>query len=217
MESQRFIRRVAKPTNCVNFLAYVTKRDNTIIVCPDPQALNKALIRPCHQIPKVEEYNHRFAVAKSILDAKSWYWYVKLDHESQTLTTSKTPFRWYCFERLPFHLNVSPDIDQLEMYRILKKCTGACDIAIFGLTEHEEDLRDYMKVATQKSSNLNFFLNEIKHQEIFFGNLYTHTGMKPDPQQRYEIYMWEPRNKNRSAKVLRCDDIPISLHQVLQL
>ncbi|CAE1279480.1 unnamed protein product [Acanthosepion pharaonis] len=71
MESQGVIRRIEEPTNWVSSLTYVTKRDNTIRVCLDPRALNKALIRPYHQIPTVEELNHRFAEAKffSKLDA----------------------------------------------------------------------------------------------------------------------------------------------------
>ncbi|CAE1232164.1 unnamed protein product [Acanthosepion pharaonis] len=75
MESQGVIRRIEEPTNWVSSLTYVTKRDNTIRVCLDPRALNKALIRPYHQIPTVKELNHRFAGAKffSKLDAKLTY------------------------------------------------------------------------------------------------------------------------------------------------
>ncbi|CAE1292604.1 unnamed protein product [Acanthosepion pharaonis] len=171
MESQGVIRRIEEPTNWVSSLTYVTKRDNTIRVCLDPRALNKALIRPYHQIPTVEELNHRFAGAKffSKFDAKSGYWSIKLDRESQPLTTFQTPFGRYCFERLPFGLSVSQDIYQLEMDRILEKCTGACgiadDITIYGSTEHEHDKnlkrflwRSLLKRAlpsTQRNARLN--------------------------------------------------------------
>ena len=88
---------------------YVTKRDGSIRVCLDPRQLNKALIRIRHKTPTLDDLNHKFANAKcfSKLDAKAGYWSIKLDEESQKLTTFQTPFGRYCFRRLPFGLSVS--------------------------------------------------------------------------------------------------------------
>ena len=212
MVSQQVIRKIEEPTDWVSSLTYVTKRDNTLRVCLDPRALNKALIRPYHQIPTVEELNHRFAGAKyfSKLDAKSGYWSIKLDEESQALTTFQTPFGRYCFQRLPFGLNVSQDIFQLEMDRILEKCNGACgiadDIVVHGLTEdeHDENLKRFMEVATQEGLTLNSSKCEIKRQEIsFFGNIYTSNGMKPDPAKVQDLkQMSDPRDKTELQQFL---------------
>ena len=95
---------------CVLFDGY--EYDGSIRVCLDPRQLNKALIRPRHKAPTLDDLNHKFANAKffSKLDAKAGYWSIKLDEESQKLTTFQTPFGRYCFLRLPFGLSVSQDI-----------------------------------------------------------------------------------------------------------
>ena len=97
----------------------------------------------------------------SKLDAKSGYWSIKLDEESQKLTTFQTPFGRYCFQRLPFGLSVSQDIYQMEIDHILEQCEGACgiadDIIISGKDEEEHDrnLINFMKVACKEGLKLN--------------------------------------------------------------
>lgn len=91
--------------------------------------------------------NHRFHGAKyfSKLDAKTGYWSVTLDETSQLLTTFHSPVGRFCFQRLPFGLNVSQDIFQqhIDIDTILKQCPGttgiADDITVVGSTEEEHD------------------------------------------------------------------------------
>ena len=72
MVDQRIIRTIEEPTDRVSSLTYVTKRDGSIRVCLDPRQLNKALIRPRHQAPTLDDLNHKFANAQffSKLDAR---------------------------------------------------------------------------------------------------------------------------------------------------
>ena len=190
MVDQRIIHTIEELTDWASSLTYVTKRDGSIRVCLDPRQLNKALIRPRHQTPTLDDLNHKFANAKcfSKLDAKAGYWSIKLDEESQKLTTFQTPFGRYCFQRLPF--SVSQDIFQLEMDRILEKCTGVCGIAddfvVYGATEveHDRNLLQFMDVAKQHGLTLNSAKCDIKCNKVsFFGQLYTSEGIKPDPQK----------------------------------
>ena len=204
MERQKVIKSIEEPTKWVNSLTYVSKRDGSIRVCLDPRQLNKALIRPYHQTTTVEELNHKFSGAKvfSKLDAKAGYWAVKLDRESQKLTTFQTPFGRYCFLRLPFGLNVSQDLFQMEMDRILQKCRGACgiadDIVIYGKSEkeHDENLIEFMNIAAAHGLTLNSAKCEIKKSRVdFFGNLYTAEGMQPDPKKVRDLKeMKRPKN-----------------------
>ncbi|KAG1670042.1 hypothetical protein GQR58_017161 [Nymphon striatum] len=99
MVTQEVIRRIEEPTEWVSSLVYVTKRNGSLRICLDPRHLNKALIRPYHHIPTVEEFNYKLSGAKFFtkLDAKAGYWSVKLHPNSQKLTTFQTPFGRYCF------------------------------------------------------------------------------------------------------------------------
>ena len=214
MVEQQIIRPITEPTEWVSSLTYVTKQDGSLRVCLDPRHLNRALLRPYHQIPTVEDLNHRFAGMKvfSKLDAKAGYWSVKLDAESQKLTTFQTPFGRYCFRRLPFGLSASQDIFQLEIDRILEKCKGACgiadDIVISGADEEEHDrnLAQFMEVISEHGLTLNSKKCHIKCSQVsFFGNVYTNEGMKPDPRKVDDLkQMQEPRSKTELQQFLGC-------------
>ena len=112
MVSQGAIRKVDEPTDWCSSVDYSTKKDGSIRVCIDPQRLNAALRRCPHKIPTLEEINPELAKAKrfSKLDAKAGYWSVRLNEDSQLLTTFRTPFGRYCWRRLPFGLNVFQDL-----------------------------------------------------------------------------------------------------------
>jgi len=120
------------------------------------------------------------------MDAKAGYWAIHLDEASQELTTFRTPFGMYCYQRLPFGLNVSQDLFQQAMDRILARCPGcvgiADDVVVHGCNEQEHDnnLLHLMQVA--KEEGLIFSSNKcvIKTTEIaFFGSVYGKDGIRP--------------------------------------
>jgi hypothetical protein len=145
MEQSGVIRRVTEHTAWCSSLAFATKSDGSLHICLDPAKLNKALVRCPHKIPCIEELNHQLAGATTFskLDARTGYWSIRLDNQSQLLTTFRTPFGRYCFTRLPFGLCVSQDIFQQAMDTILEQCQGviakADDIIVFGKTKQEHD------------------------------------------------------------------------------
>ncbi len=212
MVKQSVIRPIDEPTEWVSSLTYVTKKDGTIRVCLDPKHLNQALIRPQHRTRTIEELNHHFAGARyfSKLDAKSGYWSIKLNEESQKLTTFQTPFGRFCFQRLPFGLCVSQDIFQREMDRILEKCEGVCgiadDVAVAGSTEEQHDQRliHLMETAAEHGLVFNSSKCHIKQTSIsVFGNIYTRDGIKPDPQKVRDIKgMKTPTTKHELQQFL---------------
>ena len=120
------ITRELEPTEWVSSLTFTEKQDGSLRVCLDPKDLNKALKRPHHKTPTLDEVTHHFSGAKffSKLDAKNGYWSIHLDEESSRLTTFNTPFGRYRFLRLPFGLVVSQDVFQQRMDAILEKCHG---------------------------------------------------------------------------------------------
>ena len=93
----------------------------------------------------MEKLSHKLSGAKifSKLDTKNGYWSVKLDRESQLLTTFNSPFGRYCFKRMPFGLVMSQDVFQQKMDMIIEKCPGALalidDVIIHEKTKEEHD------------------------------------------------------------------------------
>ena len=83
------IRKVDEPTDWENSLAYSRKQNGKLRICLDLKDLNNAINICHHHTPTLEEFTHQFAGSQhfSKLDAKNGYWSVKLNAESQLLTT----------------------------------------------------------------------------------------------------------------------------------
>ena len=60
-----------EPTEWVSSLAYAKKKDGSMRICLEPKFLNQALKTPHHNIPTLEELNHKFTGARYVskLDA----------------------------------------------------------------------------------------------------------------------------------------------------
>ena len=196
MEEQGIIKKVSEHTDWCSSLVVAEKRDGSLRVCLDPKKLNNSLKRCPHKIPTVEEINPKLAHAKvfSKLDAKSGYWAVHLDEQSQLLTTFRTPHGRYCWKRLPFGLSVSQDIFQARMDSVLDGLEGvigiADDVCVFGSTEaeHDERLQKLMQKAQVMGLVFNSQKCEIRKAQIsFFGILYTSDGIRPNPAKAKAI------------------------------
>ena len=212
MEDQGVIRKVQHHTDWCSSLTTSMKKDGSLRLCLDPKRLNNALRRCPHKIPTLEELNPEFSGAQffSKLDAKSGYWAVHIEKKSKELTTFRTPFSRYCFQRLPFGLSVSQDIFQERMDHIIAQvpgCVGiADDIAIFGRTEaeHDHNLRQLMETARREGLVFNSQKCEIKTDHIeFFGSVYTANGIRPDPKKVEDVHqMPTPQDKDDLQRCL---------------
>ena len=96
----------------VHNLVIIATKKGVILICLDSKNLNKYLILSIHYTASREDAQHSFSDSWyfSTLDEKSEYWTKKLSKESQLLTTFITPFKKYCFMRLPFGLSVSSEV-----------------------------------------------------------------------------------------------------------
>ena len=212
MEKQGVIRKVEYYTDWCSSMTTTVKKDGSIRICLDPRRLNNALKRCPHKVPTLEEIQPIFAGAQyfSKLDAKAGYWSVHLAEECQDLTTFRTPFGRYCFQRLPFGLCTSQDIFQQHMDRIVQNVPGciciADDIAIVGKTEEEHDKNLHLLMETAKQEGLVFNSSKctIKKEAInFFGSMYTRSGIYPDPSKVEAITsMPSPKDKEDVQKCL---------------
>ena len=203
---------VQEPTDWVSSLVYTQKPNGKWRICLDPRDLNKAIKRSHMPTQNLDEMRHKFngATIFSTLDAKHGYWAVKLDQESSLLTTFNSPFGRYRFKRLPFGLCTSQDIFQAKMNQILEGCPGvigmADDIAVIGKSEEEHDanLHNLMKVATQHGLVFNWEKCQIKRDRIrFYGLVFDKHGAHPDPQRVTAMSAIEPpRNKKELQEFL---------------
>ena len=198
---QGIITKVDEPTDWVNSLVCVTKSNGTLRLCLDPKDLNRAIKRPHHRTPTLEDILPKLNGARyfSIVDARSGYWNIKLDYESSLCTTFNSPHGRYRFLRLPFGLICAQDIFQKkvdEAFGDLPGVTGiADDIVIYGrdLSDHDANLRAVMERARETGFRFNADKCKIRCTEIpFFGNIISASGLKPDPQKIEAITNMDP-------------------------
>ena len=206
------IKRVECPTDWVNSIVCVSKPNGNIRLCLDPKDLNKYIKRPHYYSPTIDDVLPDLCGSKffSTLDARSGYWNIPLDDQSQLLTTFNTPgYGRYCFKRLPFGLVSSQDLFQRVMDDLLIGLGNAKpvadDIKIHGNSELEHDL--YLLEVLDRCQQAGLHLNpdkcQIKKNSVkFYGNLLTTTGMKPDPKKIEGIVKLAPPTNKLEVRSL---------------
>ena len=132
MEESGIIQKVDQPTEWVNSMVVVEKKNGSVRICLDPRELNKAIMREHHHIPTLEDIAFKFAGMKifTILDMKHGYWHVPLDQESCLLTTFNTPFGRFCFRRLPFGINSAAEVFEKRVEEIFGISTSRYTLMI---------------------------------------------------------------------------------------
>ncbi|XP_029348394.1 uncharacterized protein LOC103308315, partial [Acyrthosiphon pisum] len=216
---------VVNNENCVPILGLNScvelKLINRVDICqlnPDkfnleyPQDLNKNLKREHFPMATVEEIMGKMSEACifSRLDAKKGFYQISLSEESSKLTTFNTPFGRYCFRKLPFGLNVAPEIFYKHFSQLLEGLEGVQvymdDILVFGKNEEEHKSR-LMNVLHRLEKN-NVKLNKDKcewavSKLIFIGHEFSNTGVRPDPDKVKAIKeMAQPKCKKDIERFL---------------
>ncbi len=212
MERLSVITRVEEPTDWVNSLVVVKKKNGDIRVCMDPRDLNRAIKREHYKMPTREEIMSQFAGATyySKLDASQGFWQLQLDEESSHLCTFNTPFGRYRYLRLPFGISSAPEVYHKTIHQIFESIDGvstiADDIIIYGATReaHDNSLQKTLEIARQVNLKLNRDKCEIGVTQLtFIGDLVTAEGVKPDPQKVTAINnMLKPESKQELQRFL---------------
>ena len=170
-------------------------------MCLCPKHVNRAIQRPHHRTPALEDILPKLCGAKyfSIFDARSGLWNIKLDHESSLCTTFNSPHGRYRFLRLPLGLICAQDVFQKkidETFGDLPAVTGiADDIVIYGydLGDHDTNLRAVMERARETGLRFNADKCKIRGTEIsFFGNIIRASGPEQDPREIEAITKVDP-------------------------
>ena len=121
MERRGVIVKRTDPTEWVNALLLVEKKNGTLRVCMDPVPLNKAIKREHYSIPTFDDVVAEMHGKKmfTLIDMRDGFWHVKLSEASSRLCTFSTPFGRYSYERLSMGLSCSPEVFQrknIEMF-----------------------------------------------------------------------------------------------------
>lgn len=123
MVKTSIIKKIDEPTEWVNQMVIVVKKDKSLRICLDPRNLNKAIKRTHYPFPTFEEIAAKIGNAKYFckLDCQAGFWMLPLDNNSTRLCTFQTPWGRYAFLRLPFGLNCAPELFHSIISEIFNK------------------------------------------------------------------------------------------------
>ncbi|XP_052130313.1 uncharacterized protein K02A2.6-like [Frankliniella occidentalis] len=146
----------------------------------------------------------------SVLDLTSGFWHCKLDKQSSELCKFSTPFGIYQFLRLPFGLNVSPEIFQKAVYDLFGDIEGVVlyfdDMLIVAKTEEEHDQIFLKVIERAKEHNVRFNPSKIQYKRKsvkFLGHVYSESGKTIDPDRVEAIMLLKsPRNVKELQRLL---------------
>lgn len=206
------IKRIEEPTEWVNSLVIVEKKNGDLRLCLDPKDLNQYIKREHHHIPTKSEITSNMANAKffSKLDASSGFWQIPLDEESAKLCTFNTPHGRYCFLRLPFGISSAPEVFHRTVVQLFEGLDGVKsihdDIIVWGETEteHDERLRQTLMKAKEVGLKLNLNKCRFRVRDLtFFGDRISDQGIQPDPDKIRAINeMLRPTSKSELQRYL---------------
>ena len=211
-ESLGVIVKVDEPTDWVNFITIVEKKNGLLRICLDPRDLNKGLKREHYSCPTVDDIAVKLHGARvfTVLGATSGYWQVKLDKKSSLLTTFNTPFGRYRFTRLPFGVNSAQDVFQNEIDLTYDGLTGVAaivdDILVYGKNQEDHDAK--LEAVLCRTRERGIKLNPDKcifrtNQVTYVGHIWSAGGLRPDPVNTQGIrYMPSPTSNEELETVL---------------
>ena len=189
MVQKGVIRKVDQPTDWVNSIVTVEKKNGELRPCLDPKDLNRAIRRERTYINTPSDVLARLAGKKvfTILDEKDSYWQVKLDEESQLLTTFNTPFGRYCFCRMPFGISPASEVLQKRNEETFGDISGvhciADDMILAGDDDddHDEIVINVLERARERNVKFNAPKLQFKTPEAkYVGSRVSADGTRPD-------------------------------------
>lgn len=206
------IKKVEEPTDWVNSMVCVKKKNGDLRVCMDPRDLNASIKREHYQIPKREEITSEMTGAQyfSKLDASQGFWQLKLHEDSTKYCTFNTPFGRYSFLRLPFGIISASEIFHRAMEHIIEGLEGVRayvdDLVVWGSTLQEHNQRLFQLL--QRVQKYGLKLNRAKclfgvTEMTFLGDKLSGCGVEPDKSKIQAILdMPSPVDKKGVLRIM---------------
>ena len=202
-----FIVKVDEPSEWVSRMVSSIKKNNSLRICIDPLALNRALKTEMHPLPILDDILQELGKARVFtkVDLRNGYWHCILDDESGYMTTFQTPEGRYRWLRLPFGLSVSSEIFQKRLHQALEGLKNvicvADDVLVYGIGEddedaiknHDENLKELLGRCPQQGIRLNGEKTVFRQTEVtFLGYKIGKEGLKADPAKVEAVMKMKP-------------------------
>jgi hypothetical protein len=208
MEKAGTIVKRSEPTDWVNSLLIVEKRNGSLRLCLDPKDLNSAVKREHFAVPSADDIISRLHGKRifTVIDMRDGFWHIKLDDESSKLCTFNTMYGRYSLRRLPFGISSAPEVFVKNVTAIFGDIEGIYalfdDLIIAASTEQEHDdiLRQVFLRAREK--HVRFNREKLQHKVTkvkYAGVIVADQGSSPDPDKVKAIVDME---KPADAKAL---------------
>jgi hypothetical protein len=190
MTAMGVVTKQGEPTDWVNSLVIIHKKDGSLRLCIDPRDLNKAIRREHYQFPTIDEIIGQLSdsCVFSALDATSGFWNIVLDDDSSLLTTFQTPFGRYRFLRLPFGICSAPEVFHKTVAEMFADIPGVIvyidDILVHApsQTEHDQILERVIQRCRERGLKLNANKCQFSKQELkYLGHIIGKEGVRADP------------------------------------
>ena len=189
MERDKIIIKRDEPTDWVNSLLVVEKKNKTLRLCLDPRDLNRYIKREHFLIPTCDDVTAHLHGKRifSVIDMKDSFWQVVLDEESSKLCTFNTPFGRYSFGRLPFGVSCAPEVMQKKNILLFGDIPSVHvvfdDIIIAADSEQEHDhvMRKVLQRARKHHVRFNKDKLQYKVAQVkYVGHVLSAQGVSPD-------------------------------------
>ena len=213
LTEQGIIETPTGPTPWVSPVVVVPKPNdpNSIRLCVDMRAANKAIKRVKHPMPTVDELIHDLngCTVFSKLDLSMAYNQLSLAPESRHITVFSTHLGVHQYKRLFFGVNAASEIFQQTIEQTLSGLKGVKNIsddiiiASKDVQSHEKHVRACLKRLKENGLTVNKKKCEFfKPSIMFFGNMFGENGLSADPHKVEAIKNVAPPSDKSEVKSL---------------
>ena len=192
-------------------ILFVKKHDGSLRFCIDYRKLNSLTRKDQYPLPLIEETLARLSKAKIFtkLDIRQAFHRIRIDPESEELTTFRTRYGAYKCKVMPFGLTNGPATYQRFMNDVLFDylddfCTAYLDdILIYSEDEldHQEHVRKVLLRLREAGLQVDIKKSEFSvHRTKYLGFFVSTEGIEVDPEKTETIRNWEPPTTVRGVQ-----------------
>ena len=187
LEKCGIIAKISKPTQWVNSMVVVQKKNGKVRICIDLRDLNEAILREHHLMNSIEDIATRLqdSAVYSVLGANSGYFQIKLTEKSSRVDDIQHTIWQIRYLRLPMGVRCAAEVFQRQMSTALSNMEGmeivVDDILVHGRNqkEHDERLIKVLERARKLNLKLNSEKSQISKTEVrYVGHKITPEGLK---------------------------------------